>query len=163
MSMPTRDTIWDKIEIDGQIYDTLNRPLDSKTMQKIKEYKKENGGLFSSAPWITDSYKWSIVDKKLYLNDLTYLDKNDIDPNNKNRTDNTNIIQKIFQTDKLFAKWQNKDLKLLLNKKIEPTLSNRERVIMDIRVLKFKDGVLIETKNKKEEFTQKTLKDYVER
>ncbi len=28
---------------------------------------------------------------------------------------------------------------------------------MDIRVLKFKDGVLIETKNKKEEFTQKTL------
>ena len=34
---------------------------------------------------------------------------------------------------------------------------------MDIRVLKFKDGVLIETKNKKEEFTQRTLKDYVER
>ena len=64
---------------------------------------------------------------------------------------------------KLFAKWQNKDLKLLLNKKIEPIPSNRERVIMDIKVLKFKDGVLIETKNKKEEFTQRTLKDYVER
>ena len=57
MSMPIRDTIWDKIEIDGQIYDTLNRPLDSKTMQKIKEYKKENFFYIS----------WEDDEEKLYL------------------------------------------------------------------------------------------------
>jgi len=226
MSMPRRGTIFGEIEIDGQSYKMLSRPLDDETAEKIHSYKKQNNGIFTSAPWLNDTYRWSIVDNKLYLNEIKIRfnngeqfknklpefreeilkddnSSNSIEVKTKSRKklvkdmrfgfvddgysrtleeigqvlnitrervsqilsiDSKNIINELFNTDKLFAQWQNKDIRLLLSQETDDVQNDkfREKVTMNLRILKFKDGVLIATYDEIEEFTRRQLKNYVE-
>lgn len=226
MSMPRRGTIFGEIEIDGQSYKMLSRPLDDETAEKIHSYKKQNNGIFTSAPWLNDTYRWSIVDNKLYLNEIKIRfnngeqfknklpefreeilkddnSSNSIEVKTKSRKklvkdmrfgfvddgysrtleeigqvlnitrervsqilsiDSKNIINELFNTDKLFAQWQNKDIRLLLSQETDDVQNDkfREKVTMNLRILKFKDGVLIATNDIIEEFTRRQLKNYVE-
>jgi len=224
--MPRRGTIFGEIEIDGQSYKMLSRPLDDETAEKIHSYKKQNNGIFTSAPWLNDTYRWSIVDNKLYLNEIKIRfnngeqfknklpefreeilkddnSSNSIEVKTKSRKklvkdmrfgfvddgysrtleeigqvlnitrervsqilsiDSKNIINELFNTDKLFAQWQNKDIRLLLSQETDDVQNDkfREKVTMNLRILKFKDGVLIATYDEIEEFTRRQLKNYVE-
>ena len=226
MSMPRRGTVFGEIEIDGQSYKMLSRPLDDETAEKIHSYKKQNNGIFTSAPWLNDTYRWSIVDNKLYLNEIKIRfnngeqfknklpefreeilkdddSSNSIEVKTKSRKklvkdmrfgfvddgysrtleeigqvlnitrervsqilsiDSKNIINELFNTDKLFAQWQNKDIRLLLSQETDDVQNDkfREKVTMNLRILKFKDGVLIATYDEIEEFTRRQLKNYVE-
>lgn len=204
MSIPKRSTVFGEIEIDGQSYKMLSRPVDDETAKKIHKYKTDGAGVGSSAPWwMTDAYKWSILDNKLYLDEINIMsfdqelfeklmteageefDTPIEDEDEDDRADRTleeitaelekpdfrvqcmgkkNIIQELFNTDKLFAQWQNKDIKLLLSQETNTIEDNklREKVTMNLRVLKFKDGVLTATNDEIEEFTHRTLKNYVE-
>jgi len=203
MSMPKRSTVFGEIEIDGQSYKMLSRPVDDETAKKIHKYKTDGAGVGSSASWMTDAYKWSILDNKLYLDEInimsfdqelferlmteageefdTPIEDEDEDP----RADRTleeitkglektrfrvqcmgkkNMIQELFNTDKLFAQWQNEDIKLLLSQEthnIENDKS-REKVTMNLRVLKFKDSALTAINDEIEEFTHRPLKNYIE-
>jgi len=224
--MPRRGTVFGEIEIDGQSYKMLSRPLDDETAEKIHSYKKQNNGIFTSAPWLNDTYRWSIVDNKLYLNEIKIRfnngeqfknklpefreeilkddnSSNSIEVKTKSRKklvkdmrfgfvddgysrtleeigqvlnitrervsqilsiDSKNIINELFNTDKLFAQWQNKDIRLLLSQETDDVQNDkfREKVTMNLRILKFKDGVLIATYDEIEEFTRRQLKNYVE-
>ena len=226
MSMPRRGTVFGEIEIDGQSYKMLSRPLDDETAEKIHNYKKQNNGIFTSAPWLNDTYRWSIVDNKLYLNVIKIRfnngeqitkkipeageeilkDENNstsIEVKTKSRKelvedmrfglvddgsgrtleeigkalnisrervsqissiDSKNIIKELFNTDKLFAQWQNKDIRLLLSQETHDIENDklREKVTMNLRVLKFKDGVLVSIHDEIEEFIHRPLKNYIE-
>ena len=222
LSMPKRGTIFGSIKIDGKYYKMLSRPLDDETADKIHSYKKQNNGIFTSAPWLNDTYGWSIVDNKLYLNEIKIkirfnngeqitkkmpeVEKETLENDNSasikvkpkslkelfallddssDRTleeigrvlnvtkervsqlssiDSKNIIKELFNTDKLFAEWQNKDIKLLLNQEAHNIKNDktREKVTMNLRVLKFKDGVLISMHDEIEEFIHTSLKNYIE-
>ncbi len=224
--MPTRGTVFGEIEIDGQSYKMLSRPVDDEIAEKIHSYKKQNNGIFTSAPWLNDTYRWSIVDNKLYLNEIKIRFNNgeqitkkipeagkeilkddnnsaSIEVKTKSRKelvedmrfgllddssdrtleeigralnitrervsqissiDSKNIIKELFNTDKLFAEWQNKDIKLLLSQEAHNIKNDktREKVTMNLRVLKFKDGVLVSIHDEIEEFIHRPLKNYIE-
>lgn len=212
MSMPRRSTVFGEIEIDGQSYKILSRPVDDETAKKIHKYKTDGAGVGSSAPWMTDAYKWSILDNKLYLDEINIMsfdqelfeklmteageefDTPIEDEDEDARADRLlaeisadrtleeiaigvkltrfrvramgkkNMIQELFNTDKLFAEWQNKDIKLLLSQETNAIEDNRlrEKVTMNLRVLKFTDGVLISTNDEIEEFTQRARRNYIE-
>ena len=212
MSMPKRSTVFGEIEIDGQSYKILSRPVDDETAKKIHKYKTDGAGVGSSAPWMTDAYKWSILDNKLYLDEINIMsfdqelfeklmteageefDTPIEDEDEDARADRLlaeisadrtleeiaigvkltrfrvramgkkNMIQELFNTDKLFAEWQNKDIKLLLSQETNAIEDNRlrEKVTMNLRVLKFTDGVLISTNDEIEEFTQRARRNYIE-
>ena len=213
MSMPKRSTVFGEIEIDGQSYKMLSRPVDDETAKKIHKYKTDGAGVGSSAPWMTDAYKWSILDNKLYLDEINIMsfdqelfeklmteageefDTPIEDEDENARADRIlaeisadrtleeittglektrfrvqcmgkkNMIQELFNTDKLFAQWQNEDIKLLLNQEAHNIENDKssEKVTMNLRVLKFKDGVLTATNDEIEEFTtHRRLKNYIE-
>ena len=181
MSMPKRSTVFGEIEIDGQSYKILSRPVDDETAKKIHKYKTDGAGVGSSAPWMTDAYKWSILDNKLYLDEINIMsfdqelfeklmteageefDTPIEDEDEDARADRLlaeisadrtleeiaigvkltrfrvramgkkNMIQELFNTDKLFAEWQNKDIKLLLSQETNAIEDNRlrEKVTMN--------------------------------
>lgn len=233
MSMPSRGTTFGEIEINGETYKIFSRPLSDEIVEKIHKYKTDGAGISTSASWMTDTYKWSIVDNKLYLNEMNILSfdqelyeklmaeageeliekgkhhsktqevneepieedtrstkkliedfKNGV-PHSSDRTleeigaelkvDKSrvfqinsqvrkNMIQELFNTDKLFAEWQNKDIKLLIKQEIHhcEIAGRKDHIIRNSRVLKFKDGVLIATNDEVEEFAQGGLKNYIE-
>jgi len=210
MSMPSRGTTFGEITIDGETFKIFSRPLSDEIAEKIHKYKTDGAGISTSAPWMTDTYKWSIVDNKLYLNEINILSFDqelyekliaeaggEITEENKHHSKNRvshssdrtledikealkvdksivfrinsmgkkNIIQELFNTDKLFAQWQNKDIKILLSQESYNIENDkiREKVIQNVRVLKFQDGVLTGTSDEIEEYTHRPLKNYVER
>jgi len=153
MSMPKKDTTFGDIELDGGIYKIFSRPLDEKSAEKVTQYKKEFGG-HSSAPWVTDNYSWIIKENKLYLQEIT-IGMGSI----------RNLMPNIFEVDELFASSQNEEIEALVSKE-EFDISDKpdfKQVIMKIKKLKFKDGVLLSIEDATKEFTMKKLKDYVER
>ena len=131
MSRPTKDTSWGTLEMDGRVYDLLSRPLDRATFETIKAWAKEHHAPTSTAPWTTKAYHWRIVDGKLYLTGITIRGKGD-------------VMEQIFHTNTLFAKWYNAEVKLLLDKEVD--WGNREpglkQVTMRVKVLHFANGVL---------------------
>ncbi len=152
MSMPKQDSIWGEITLNKKVYKMLSRPLNDKSAEKVTAYKNEFGG-FSSAPWITDNYSWTIKDDKLYLNEIT-IGMGSI----------RNLMPNIFGVDELFANWQNEDLELLVSKEDFDTENKPKfkRVEMKIKILKFKDGVLLSTEDATKEFTREKRKNYIE-
>ncbi|MCF6245320.1 MAG: hypothetical protein L3J43_09820 [Sulfurovum sp.] len=90
--------VYGEMEIDGQFYDILSWLVDDKTSEKINTYRKQNRA--DTSVWIKYTCKCRIIDNKLYLHEITLTGAH------------KNIIPELFNTDKLFAQWQNKDIKL---------------------------------------------------
>lgn len=181
MSLPRRGTTFGEIEINGETYKIFNCPLSDEIVEKLYKYKTNGAGINTSAPWFTDAYKWSIVNNKLYLNEMNILSF-DRELYEKSMAEGgefyvakskilkidscskKNIIQELFNTDKLFAEWQNKDIKLLLKEEILhcEIKGRKDYIKMNSRVLKFKDGVLVSTHDEIEEFAKISFKNYIE-
>ena len=136
-----------KIELDGQVYDMIYSMADNK---KTKEYEDVFNFLFIC---YHTKYKWIIENNKLYLTDAYY------SPSRVNK------IKQIFKTDKLFANWQNGDMKIVLKEEILycNIVNGRDNYVrMDLRVLKFKEGILVSSHDTVEEHIQVTVKNYLE-
>ena len=211
--MPSKGTTFGEIEINGETYKIFSRPLSDEIAEKIHKYKIEGAGISTSASWMSDTYKWSIVDDKLYLNEMNILsfdqelyEKLMVEAGEEliekgkhhsktqevneeaieedrtlkdiakeleadrgrifqiNSMGKKNMIQELFNTDKLFAESQNKGIRLLLKQEIHhcEIAGRKDHIIRNSRVLKFKDGVLVSTHDEIDEFTTRSLKNYVE-
>ena len=105
MSMPQQDTTFGEIKIEDTKYRIFSRPINDESAEKVVQYKKEYGG-FSTAPWIWDNYVWSIIDNKLYLEEMTIW-----------QGSIRNLNELIFGSDEpLLASWQNKDIEALISR-----------------------------------------------
>ena len=147
MSFPTKDVVFGTVIHRDKKYDSVSSLTDTNKEyhKKLQQYKKENQCGISTAPWSSNKTTWIVEDKKLYLVDMRI---NSIFCKIEN-----NIIQDIFQTDKLFASWLNKDIKLLISKKkIERTEDSKDNVQRDVLVLSFKNGMIVDTKQITEQY-----------
>lgn len=148
MSIPTTETTFGTIEFQNNTYELLSQPLSDEQFEKIKLYKKDNNCGISSAPWSVNKYKWIVEDNKLYLIEIYF----------KLCEDQSNHIQNIFDTDKLFASWVNREIKLLVSKKdIDDKKAKREVIILDIQ-----NGVIKNHTNDVEKYTIPKLRQYME-
>jgi len=146
MSVPLPDTTFGKIIFEGKKYKILNNPINEKIKKEIAKYKAQKK-LFYSAPWSSDNYLWVVKNDKLYLKQITIFG-------------NDNFLQETFNQDELFAKWQSNPIKLLISKKNLDIPNNSKLVIMKIKILHFKDGILIDIKDSIKKF--KMRKNLVE-
>lgn len=148
MSFPTSETVFGTIEFQNNSYELLSQPLSDEQFEKIKQYKNDNNCGSSSAPWSVNKYKWVVEDNKLYLIDIRF----------KLCEDKSNHIQNIFDTDKLFASWVNRELKLLVSKEdIDSKKAKREVIVLNVQ-----NGVLKNYKNTLEEYNIPKLRQYME-
>ena len=147
MSFPTKDVVFGTVIYRDKKYDSVSSLTDTNKEyhKKLQQYKKENQCGISTAPWSSNKTTWVVEDKKLYLVDMRI--------NSIFCKIEHNIIQDIFQTDKLFASWLNKDIKLLISKKkIERTEDSKDNVQRDVLVLSFKNGMIVDTKQITEQY-----------
>ena len=152
MSFPTQDTIFGIIIYKDKQYDLLTNPLDETLYQKITKYKKDNDCSISTAPWNNNKFQWIVEDNKLYLVSIKF----------KLCQNENNLISEIFDTKKLFASWHNNDVKLLISKKeMEHIKNGKVKIQRDILILKFSNGILIDTINEIEEYKTLNLKYYI--
>ena len=152
MSFPTQDTIFGTIIYKDKKYDILNNPLEKTLYQKITQYKKDNDCVISTAPWNNNKFQWIIEDDELYLVSIKF----------KLCQNKNNLISEIFNIKKLFASWLNDDVKLLISKKeIEHINNGKVKVQRDILILKFSNGILIDTINEIEEYKTLNLEYYI--
>ncbi|MEA3353105.1 MAG: hypothetical protein U9Q33_04730 [Campylobacterota bacterium] len=146
MSIPNQETVFGTIEFQGEIYDLLSQPLSDKQFDKISKYKKDNNCGNSSAPWSVNKYKWVIEKDKLYLTDIYF----------KLCEDKSNHMKKIFNTDKMFAIWVNREIKLLVSKEdINDNKAKRKVIIFNIQ-----NGLVVNQTNSMEEYTIRKLRKY---
>lgn len=147
MSIPTQETVFGTIEFQNNTYDLLSQPLSDEQFEKINQYKKDNNFGISSAPWSVNKYEWVVEDNKLYLIDVRF----------KLCEDKSNHIQNIFDTDKLFASWVNRELKLLVSKEdIDDKRAKREVINLDVQF-----GVMKNYETIVEEYTIPKLRQYL--
>lgn len=174
MSLPNKGTTFGKLKFNNHIYEIFSRPLSDDIADKIKKYKKLHKVGMTTNPWHTNKYEWEIINNKIYLTFIYLFDGFKNFHNAKLK----NYIFDIFGTDKIFADWLNKDIKLLISKKdiLEPdnTMTEEEKyaiatkgrafVQREVKVLSFSNGELI---NESDCFIEKyiekmRLKDYIE-
>lgn len=147
MSIPNQETIFGNIEFQSKTYDLLSQPLNDKCFEKIKLYKKDNNCGISSAPWNVNKYKWIVEDDKLYLIEIYF----------KLCEDKSNHIENIFDTDKLFASWVNREIKLLVSKEdVDSDKAKREVLILDVE-----NGMIKDCKNILELYKIPKLRKYL--
>ena len=153
MSIPTKDTVFGKIQYKNKKYDLLNQPIGKVQSDKLNQYKKDNNCGISSAPWSVNKFEWIIKDDKLYLSSIKCkLCKN-----------KENIIKNIFGTDELFASWVNKDIELLVSKKeLGNNKQGRMMIEREVLVLNFENGLLKKSKRKTEQYRSSSLKNYLD-
>lgn len=152
MSIPTSDTIWGYITIDGVQYGLLNQPLESEQFELIKKYKKDNNCGFSSASWNTNKYIWILKNKELYLKEVYF----------KYCNDSSNLIEKVFHTDLLKSDLLNKDLKVFISNIEYKNEKNKREKKRKIKILTFKNGFLVDSKDTEEIYTSSKLKEYLD-
>lgn len=167
MSIPISTTVFGQITIDDITFDLLSQPLSDEQFEKIKQYKKDNKCGRSSAPWSVNKYKWIIEDEKLYLVDIYFKLCEDMKVYKVGETIpkevNKNYIIDVFGTNKLFASWLNKELKVLIHEIPEYNNPNKKREKKrKVLMLKFKDGVIISKNEIEEIYTSNRLQDYIE-
>lgn len=153
MSIPTKDTVFGKIQYENKQYDLLSQPIDKIQSDKLNQYKKENNCGISSASWSVNKFEWIIKDGKLYLLSIKCkLCKNQ-----------ENLISDIFDTNELFAFWVNKDIKLLISKK-ELGNNNQGRMMIEreVLILSFENGLLNKLKRETEQYRSSSLKNYLD-
>ena len=152
MSFPTQETIFGTIIYKDKQYDLLTNPLDKILYQKITQYKKDNDCGISTAPWNNNKFQWIVEDDKLYLVSIKF----------KLCQNENNLISEIFDTKKLFASYFNDDIKLLVSKKeLEQIKNSKVKMQRDILILKFSNGILIDTIDEIEEYKTLNLKCYI--
>ncbi len=175
------------------------RHLNETIENRLNEFMRDRKPFAHSvtAPWLNNQPRWEIKDEKLYLTDIglsvdtsdnyivEYEGEKRVEtiegPEGEreeliiNRTkvissadDRTNM-QKLFGVDKIFAKWVNGAMKLLVNKSSQksvvvnrgkPNEKIRYEVTMDILILEFENGVLIGSEEMQESYP--TVKNYIE-
>jgi len=157
MSKPMRDTIYGTVSFENDEFGVLEHfHLDEIRWKQIKEFgKPEIYYPFSS--WKNYQPQWCIENGKLYLINISL-------------TCTEDKMKETLGTNKLFAKWVNEPMKLLVKKsKQKPIIVNRGEagkktayeVTMDILILDFEDGILKGTESKQENY-RTGLKNYLE-
>jgi hypothetical protein len=150
MSVPMPDTTFGDIIYKGKKYRILSNPLNKEIREKVTQYKREKGIIFSSEPWNSEKYSWEIRENSLYLKKISVFQSQNLIPiffNNK---------------EEIFAKWYSGSLKVLVEKK-QKDIPNQRRsklLIMKIKALSFKNGILIKEKElTKKVIARKSLKE----
>lgn len=153
MSIPTKDTVFGKIQYKNKEYDLLNQPIGKIQSDILNQYKKENNCGISSAPWSVNKFEWIIKDDKLYLSSI----KCRLCENQEN------LISDIFDTNELFASWVNKEIKLLVSKK-ELGLNKQQKMMIEreVIVLNFENGILKHFQKETEQYPSSSLKYYLD-
>lgn len=157
MSKPMRDTIYGTVSFENDEFGVLEHfHLDETRWKKIKKLgKPEIYSPFSS--WNNYQPQWCIEGGKLYLTDISITGVKD-------------TMKEIFGTNKLFAKWVNEAMKLLVKKsKQKPIVVNSGEmaektvyeITMDTLILDFEDGILKGSESKQESY-RTGLKNYLE-
>lgn len=148
MSIPTTEAIFGTIELQNNSYELLSQPLSDEQFEKINQYKKDNNYGVSSAPWSINKYKWIVENDKLYLVDIRF----------KLCDNKSNHIQNIFNTDKFFAFWVNRELKLLVsNKDINEVDAERKIILLNIE-----NGIIKSIANQKEQYLIPKIRKYLD-
>lgn len=157
MSKPMKDTVYGTVSFENHEFGVLEHfHLDEIRWKKIKECgKSEIYHPFAS--WKNYQPQWCVEDGKLYLIDISLTCAND-------------TMKKTFGTNKLFAKWVNEPMKLLVKKsKQKPIVVNSGEAVektvyeitMDTQILDFEDGILTGRESKQENY-RTGLKNYLE-
>ncbi|BAF73248.1 hypothetical protein [Sulfurovum sp. NBC37-1] len=168
--------------------------LDETTKNIIKKFLKGREPFARSltAPWTNNQPQWEIEDGKLYLTDIDlsvdmsksysvgYEGQKRIemigDMNGETRelkvgrtkcissVDHRSNMQKIFGKDKIFAKWVNEPMRLLVKESKQKSIfineKTRYETTMELVVLEFEHGILKGRKTKQETFL--TVKNHIE-
>jgi len=163
MSWIRGDATWGTIQINNKTYEILHSTC-AEIPNKAGKYRQKHsfmGGFGNKSRFI--NYEVMIKDNKLYLTSIKFR------KHNKYRelfwTDN--LINDIFNKEKIFLKNQNSEIKLLINKEIK-NLCNIETkrefhsIKMQLLVLNFKNGELISSSNKEEYTSFRVLKNYID-
>jgi len=149
MSVPMPDTTFGDIIYKEKRYRILSNPLNKEIRKKVAQYKREKGIIFSSEPWSSEKYSWEIRENRLYLKKISIFQSQ-------------NLIPTFFNKEEIFAKWYSGSLKVLVEKK-QKDIPNQKRsklLIMKIKVLSFKNGILIKEKELiKKVIARKSLKE----
>jgi len=135
MSIPMPDTTFGDIIYKGKRYRILSNPLNKEIREKVAQYKREKGIIFSSEPWSSEEYSWEIRENRFYLKKISIFQSQ-------------NLIPIFFNKEEIFAKWCSGNLELLI-KKEQRDIPNRRRsklLIMKIKALSFQEGIVIKEK-----------------
>ena len=157
MSKPMRDTTYGTVSFENDEFGVLEHfHLDKTRWKKIKEFGKPEI-YYPFASWKNYQPQWCVENGKLYLIDISLTCAKD-------------TMKETFGTNKLFAKWVNESMKLLVKKSKqkpivvnsgEPGEKTAYEVTMDILILDFEDGILKGTESKQENYRTR-LKNYLE-
>ena len=177
MGIPTKGTVFGQIEIDGEIYDILSSPISDKIREDIDRYRSENHCISSSASFLNDGYRWVVEDDKLYLTAINisclnkeYIAKLEAREEGKEFSDDEkreyfsnytkqNILEPLFDTDKLFAKWFCGEIEVVLESD-EVVKNNRKFITMKLDILTFIDAKIVSSKEVIEKYDRRHL-DYI--
>jgi len=177
MGIPMKGTVFGQIELDKKIYDIISSPISDKIREDIHKYRSENHCIFSSASFLNDGYRWVVEDDKLYLTAINisclnkeYIAKLEARENGKEFSDEEkreyfsnyskqNILEPLFNTDKLFAKWFSGEIKVVL-KRDEVIKNGRMFVTLKLNILATTEGKVLSSKEVIEKYDRRHL-DYV--
>ena len=153
MSIPTKDTVFGKIQYKNKKYDLLNQPIGKVQSDKLNQYKKDNNCGISSVPWSVNKFEWIIKDDNLYLSSIKCkLCKN-----------KENLINDIFNTSELFASWVNKEITTLVSKKeLGNNKQGRMMIEREVLILEFENGSLKKSRLEIEQYRSSNLKNYLD-
>jgi len=153
VSIPTKDTVFGKIQYKNKKYDLLNQPIGKVQSDKLNQYKKDNNCGISSVPWSVNKFEWIIKDDNLYLSSIKCkLCKN-----------KENLINDIFNTSELFASWVNKEITTLVSKKeLGNNKQGRMMIEREVLILEFENGSLKKSRLEIEQYRSSNLKNYLD-
>jgi len=147
MSIPTKDTTYGDITIEGKSYKIFNVPLGNERINKILQYREKITGVVYISTWMLHHYSWIIENNKLYLTAIRF----------SKGKEAKNHIYDIFATDKLFAQWYTGEIKALISQESFDIKYQRssKRIKRRVKLLKFQNGELLSSDEIIEEFTMR--------
>jgi len=163
MSYIRGDTTWGSIKIDKKTYEILYNTCP-KIPDKAWEYKqKHNFFAGFGNPRRYSNYEVMIKNNKLYLTNIEFREHK----KSGQLFWSDNLINNIFNKEKIFLKNQNSEIKLLVNKEIKnlcniQTKGEFHSIKMQLLILNFKNGELISSSNKEVYTSYRALKNYIE-
>ena len=177
MGIPTKGTVFGQIELDEKIYDIITSPISDKIREDIHKYRSENHCISSSASFLNDGYRWVVEDDKLYLTAINisclnkeYIAKLEAREEGKefsneekreyfSNYNKQNILESLFNTDKLFAEWFSGEIEVVLESD-EVIKNNRKFVTLKLNILTTIEGKVVSSKETIEKYDIRHL-DYI--
>ena len=157
MSLPTKATTFGSLKIDDQTYPLYSIPLEDEHFKLLREYVNTYKCGKSSAPWKFNKYHWELIENKLYLIEIDFA----LCPEPK-----ISYIKDIFGKDKVFASWANREIKALVSviedKTVNTDKFGQRKIIRDVMILEFKEGILQKRREELETVEMRVLKNYIE-